>query len=298
MRWYEDRILSKRRDSYWVGIKWWRHILSHEEFCILERQARRKELQRHQKRQRKTALSIVKQIQYKATDSQFKGSNKLTRLPDFLQDHQNYAILMFQFSMRPFCSPTKAYNYYPVWIFSSPEGTLRQCWTLHESCTPGKQNWQKNYPSPFLCSIKQHTAKNYSSPYDLDKNHGWSLVTYDKTDTDSSNSHSFTHKWSAELFVSIDHSDWSMAVNWSWPNSSPAFFPSPKPWTLTHPWAMEVEQLLSNDPSQESADLSWPWSTLQSCHQLIPVPYTQDFLPCLLLSMGEKPLCIWSLRCL
>lgn len=111
--------------------------------------------------------------------------NKLTRLPDFLQDHQNYAINialwninMFQFSKRPFCSPTKAC----VWIFSSPKGTLRQCWTLHESCTSGKQGQPKNYPSHF-CVPEQLTAKNYSSPYDLDKIHGWPLVTYDKTKT-------------------------------------------------------------------------------------------------------------------
>lgn len=75
----------------------------------------RKELQRHQKkRKRETALSIAKQIQYKATDSQFYRKNKLTRLPNFLWDCQNDAILMFQSSMRTFCSPTKACSYYPV----------------------------------------------------------------------------------------------------------------------------------------------------------------------------------------
>lgn len=128
---------------------------------------------------------------------------------------------------------------------------LNFTWTLYS----WKTETAKKLPLTLLCSRKQLTSTEICSPCDWDKTHGWSLVTYDKTKTHLPNSHSFTHKWLAELFVHIDHSDWSTALNWSWPNFSKAFLLLSSPWTLTHPWAMEGEQSFLNDPSQESADL-------------------------------------------
>lgn len=118
---------------------------------------------RDRRESKKLSSDYGKQIQYKTTHGHFWGKYRLTGLPDSLLGCQNYAIpwTMFQFSMRPFCSPTKACSYYPEWIYSWLERTLRQCTTLPEFCTPGKQGLSRNYPPhpTLFCSRKQLTTK-------------------------------------------------------------------------------------------------------------------------------------------
>lgn len=275
MRWHEDRILSKVSASYWVLIKIPKLIPSHVEFCILERQQRRRELREESEEEKKKKNSS----DYgKATNSQFWGNNKLTRLPEFLLEvylsPKQCSSSLWDPSVHP---PNRVPTILCEFIHHqrTPQDNIET--SSHEPCTPGKQRLPKNYFSPFCVSGNSLPAQSNASPCDLDKTHWWPLVTYDKTKIYPPNSYSFTHKWLAELFVSIDHSDWSTVLNCSWPNFSKAFLLFSSLWTLTHSWAMEGGQSFLNDPSQESADLREEYSLINcpvtpSTHPSLPHP--------------------------
>lgn len=146
-----------------MEIKWPRHIFSYEEFYILERPQRRKELQKHQKK-RKRKIDLWSWKRRHSTKQLIANSERGTSWLGFHTfSGQNYTIpwTMFQFSMRPICPPSKACSYYPVWIHSSAEGNVRWCWILPEYCTPGKQWLSRNYPPPFCVlenSLLQRTV--------------------------------------------------------------------------------------------------------------------------------------------
>ena len=123
-----------------------------------------------EEKEKNWASIMEKQIQHIATDSHFRERNRLSRLPHFLLANT------MLYPEQCFTSPWDLSVHLPratilCEFTQSPEGNLRQCWTSSEFCTPGKQKLSRNYPSPLLCSWKQLTAKNHSSPCSLDKTH-------------------------------------------------------------------------------------------------------------------------------